>query len=385
MTGSDQETSTESVVDPRMLVEEIVEILAESAAPDFTSMHMVFSMADDQEVVDAVAVTRGGVVGVPVATGAVQRAWTHRELTMSEQGPWLRLLIDVDRDGTLTVGFDYGEMIIPPGHRLPGEAYLADFERYPRAGAPLWLLAHMANEGHQIRMAAQAAAPQANDVDAGTAPRETDAEVPSLPELWSRMAALAAACRGADAAQGPRVDPAFCVYRGDHGGCTLARLPNGRAVLSGGADNSALLIAAYRGEIMFPELYRGAPSWLHNYYLDERAADGMLSFCYWWDGQHWYRAGIADAPEAWGPADEIVSAMPDVRSAASTADRIMVVLASFGTSDISAAAVDFVQAAEAGVASRGHLDRLFPGGVPEAFDIAEALAQLDAAGTLLFN
>jgi hypothetical protein len=380
--------SMEPAVDPRVLIEEIVLILAEDAPNDFTAMHAVFSLAGDQEIVDAVANTPGGVVAIPVAVGALQQAWTHRELTISGQGPWLRLLIDVDRGGMLEVRFDYGDTVIPPGHLLPGEAYLTDFERYPRAGAALWLMAYMGNEGHQMRTAAQAATGEASDVSADAWPRQADEEVPPLPELWSRMAALAAICRGADSVLGPRIDAAFCVYRGDHGGCTLARLPNGRAVLSGGAEDSVLLTAAYRGEIDFPELYRGAPRWVHNYYLDERAAAGLLSFCYWWDGRHWYRASVADAPEQWSPVDEIDSAVPDVWSTASTADRVLAVLASIGvdvTGEITSNAADFVHAAEAGVASQRYLDRLLPGGAPEGFDIAEALTQLDSAGTLLYN
>jgi hypothetical protein len=380
--------STAPAEDPRVLVEQVAQILADNAPPDFGVVHAVFSLAGAQQIVDAVADTPGGAVRLPVEVGAVERVRTHRELTIGEHGPWLRLLLDFDRAGTLQVGFDYGDTAIPVEHLLPGEAYLADFERYPRADVALWLMAHMADEGQQMRTAAQAADDADNENAAGVdvAPQRADDEVPPLPQVWSRMAALAAVCRGSQALVGPAIDPAFCVYRSDRGGCTLARLPDGRAVLSGGVGDSVLLNAAYRGVIVFPELYRGAPRWVHNYYLDERAAAGLLSFCYWWDGDVWYRARIAEPPEQWSPADELAAGMPAIWTAASTADLVQAALVSAGvaaTDEMASAAAKFVRAAEARVVSRLHLDRLFAGATPPGFDTAEALAQLDAAGVLV--
>ncbi|OBJ12620.1 hypothetical protein A5624_10175 [Mycobacterium sp. 1482292.6] len=347
----------------------------------------MFSVAGDEEIVDVVADTPGGAVGVPVEVGAMQRARAHRELTAGEQGPWLRLLLHVDRGGMVQAGFDYGDTMIPWEHLLSGEAYLVDLERYPRADVALWLMAHIAYEGQQVRTAAQAAEAQAgNGVGGRAAPRLADDEIPPLPELWSRMAALAAVCGGSDAPLGPRINPTYCVYRGGRGGCTLARLPDGRAVLSGGADDSVLLTAAYWGVIDFPELYRGAPRWVHNWYLDERVADGLLSFCYWWDGDHWYRADIRETPEQWEPVDEIVDAMPDLDTADHAARLVADMVSIAGTTatdETLTAAREFIAAAEALVATPRCLNRLFPDGVPAGFDFAEALAQLDAAGVLL--
>lgn len=380
-------TSLASAEDPRELVEEIALILAEDAPPDFSTLHAVFSVAGDEEIVDAAADTPGGVVAVPVEVGAMQRARAHRELTAGERGPWLRLLLHVDRGGMVQAGFDYGDTMIPVEHLLSGEAYLVDLERYPRIDVALWLMAHIAYDGQQLRTAADAAAAEAgNGGGGGTAPQLADDEIPPLPELWSRMAALAAVCRGSDSPLGPRTDPTYCVYRGGRGGCTLARLPDGRAVLSGGADDSVLLTAAYWGVIRFPELYRGAPRWVHGWYLDERAAAGLLSFCYWWDGNHWFRADIAEAPEQWEAVDEIIDAMPDLDTAADAADLVADMLSAAGvaaTDETSSAAREFIAATEARVASPQYLDRLFHDGVPEGFDVAEALAQLDAAGVLL--
>ncbi|WP_445161741.1 hypothetical protein ACTXG5_27270 [Mycobacterium sp. Dal123C01] len=372
--------------DSLVLVEEIVRMLAENAPPDSSGLHAVFSIAGNEEIVDVVADTPDGVAWVPVEIGAVERARAHRELTMDERGPWLRLLLDVDRNGRLQLGLDYGDVAIPQGHQLSGKAYLADLEQYPRADIALWLMAYIVDEGLQLRTAAQAAADAANRVTAATVPRQADDEVPPLPALWSRLAALAAVCRGSDAPGGARTDGAYCVYRSDSGASTLARLPDGRAVLSGGADDSVLLKAAYRGAIEFPQLYRGAPRWIHNLYLDERAWSGLLSFCYWWDGHHWYRAEITERPQPWSAADEIVPAMPDVWTDNSTADLIVDVLTAAGMaerSEVASAAGEFVHAAEARISSLSYLDRLLPHRTRAEFDIAEALAQLDSAGVLL--
>jgi hypothetical protein len=368
--------------EPRALVVQLAQLLAEAAPPGFTALHAVISMAGDGELADVLADTPEGVVRVQVPVDIVQHARAHRALTVGEAGPWLRLLLDVAGDGTLQVAFDYGDNVIPVEHLLPAEEYLADVERYPRADIALWLLAYMADEGQQMRTAARAA--RDAEVQADTAPRGADDEIPALPQLWSRMAALAALCRGADTPVGPRTDPAFALYRGDGGGCTLARLPDGRAVLSGGATDSALLTAAYRGAIEFPDLYRGAPRWVHNLYLDERAARGLLSFCYWWDGGHWYRADVIETPQQWAATDEITAGMPGVWTAASTAELVGAVVAATGAAaDEALPAADYVRAAEAHVSSWRYLSRLFPNGFPVRFDAAEALAQLDAAGVLL--
>jgi hypothetical protein len=109
----------------------------------------------------------------------------------------------------------------------------------------------------------------------------------------------------------------------------------------------------------------------------------MLSFCYWWAGGNWYRADIAEKPAGWKPTDEITAGMPGVWTPSSTAKLVGAVAAATGAAAPEHAAADFVRASEAHVASERYLDRLFPDGIPERFDVAEALAQLDAAGVLL--
>lgn len=375
-------------VDPRALVQRTVQLLAQVAPTGWQTLHAAFSMAGGSEIVQAVAVTADGNVRLPVSTEIVELVRTHRRITVGPQGPWLRLMINCDNSGAAEVSFDYGDSEPPPDQLLPSEAYLRDFQEYPREDAAVWLLAYMGNEGHQTRSAEVAREQAGRQAVAKLA----DDEIPPLPLLWARIAVLAAVCSGTGAPVGPRCDPATEIYSEDDGGCTLARLPGGRAVLSGGRADSAMLSAAYKGQIGWPDLYHGAPDWVHDMYLDVRAARGLLSFCYWYQDRHWYRAelpesGIAvEDDRSWEPPDDAARAVPAVWSTQEAADLVVTVLKWIGVelSDRNAyAAVDLVAAAEAGVASASYLRRLFPGDVPSAFDVDEALAQLDAAGVLL--
>ncbi|TEA06099.1 hypothetical protein [Mycobacteroides salmoniphilum] len=372
---------------PEALVRQVAQALGQAAPADWQTLHAVFSMAGGAEIAQVMAVTPEGNVAVPVESRLIEPIRTHRRVSVGESGPWLRLLFACDRSGELRVSFDYCETPPPPDQLLPGDAYLRDFQEYPRNDAPVWLLAHMGNEGQQMRSAADAR----RDASSGLAPAlVVDDEIPPLPLLWARIAVLAAVCRGSAAADGPRCDPAYAAHDGEGGGCVIARLPGDRAVLSGGRIDSPLLSAAYKGELAWPDLYRGAPAWLHNLYLDPRAAAGLLSFCYWWDGAHWYRAEIPEAAALagteppWNVVDDIVRGMPGVWTTASTAelvDRVLVGLVA-GAEWSAEAPTRLVRAAESASASEAHLMELFPDGVPDEFDVAEALAQLDAAGVL---
>lgn len=380
--------SAESGADPRALVDQAVALVAQSAPSGWTSVHGVFSMAGGEEIAKAVAVTPHNAVGFPVSARAAELIRRQREATVGPQGPWLRLLFDLNSSGEVKIAFDYGDQEIPADQLLPGEAYLRDFETYPRPDAAVWLLAHMGNQGQQSRSPAQAR----GDGGTRTGPRQSADEIPGLPQLWSRITALAAVSRGSDVPIGPRTDPAFAVHLGENGGCTLARLPGNRAVLSGGRTDSVLLSQAYKGAIDWPDLYAGAPWWVHNLYLDPRAGRGMLSFCYWWDGQAWWRSELplgatpTGGDQAWHATDEIVAGMPGVWTTETTAELVADVLKRIGvelTDRNAYSALYLVRAAEAGVVSERYVNRLFAGGVPETFDTAEALAQFDAAGVLL--
>ncbi|OHV04669.1 hypothetical protein [Mycobacterium talmoniae] len=374
--------------DPRVLVEQVVRALTQEAPAGWNKLRGVFSMAGGEEITRAVALTAEQTFSIPIQSRIVEPIRLHRQITaVGPDGPWLRLLFEYDSAGGLRVGFDYGGAELPADQLLSGEAYRRDIERYPRPNVPLWLLAHMANDGRQLRSAADARITAAAGVDVLVA----DNDLPPLSLLWARIAVLAAVSRGSDASVGSRTDPSFQEYIGDTGGCILARLPGDRGVFSGGRDNSRLLSAAYRGLIGWPDLYRGAPSWLHNLYLHPRAAAGRLSFCYWWDDGHWYRAELPEAgvlaseDPPWNRTEELAGGAPGVRTTASTAELVAKTLEHIVRPDErnSASVLRLIEAAEAGTASEQNLAELFVSGVPAAFDMAEALAQLDAADVLL--
>lgn len=380
--------ATAAEQDPRALVERVVQSIAGVAPPGWERIHAAFSIAGGAEIANVVISTPGGPVRMSITSDIIEPIRTHRLVTIGERGPWLCLRFDCDHTGALQVAFDYGDTEIAPELLLPSEAYLRDFQEFRRPDAPVWLLAYMGNEGQQLRTAAAA---RAATSAAGEA-RAADDEVPAFAGLWARFAVLSAVCRATDAPVGPRADPAFQVYIGANGGCTLARLPGNRAVLSGGRNDSPLLSAAYKGAFAWPDLYRGAPAWLNNLYLDPRAGRGLLSFCYWWDGLHWCRSELArgrslgGVEHQWSPADEIACGVPGVWTAETTAKLVKDVLTRIGErpSDKNHyAAIDLVRAAESRIVSESHLRRLFLEEVPAAFDIAEALAQFDAADVLL--
>lgn len=373
---------------PRALVEQVVQSIAQLAPPNWETIHAAFSIAGGAEIANVIISTLEGPLRIPITSDIIDPIRTHRLVSIGERGPWLCLRFDCDRTGALQVAFDYGDIEIAPEMRLPSEAYLRDFQQFRRPDAPVWLLAYMGNEGQQLRTAAQARAGTTAVSDSYCA----GDEIPGFTDLWARFAVLSAVCRASDAPIGPRADPAFQVYVGDNGGCTLARLPGDRAVLSGGRDDSPLLSAAYKGAITWPDLYRDAPAWLHDLYLDPRAARGLLSFCYWWDGRRWYRSRLPEArlmdngENPWTPADEVARGVPGVWTAETTANLVKDVLARIGAQSSDKnyyAAIDLVHAAESRIVSESHLRRLFLDEIPASFDIAEAFAQFDAADVLL--
>ncbi|MFD0787950.1 hypothetical protein ACFQZ8_28920, partial [Micromonospora azadirachtae] len=141
-------------------------------------------------------------------------------------------------------------------------------------------------------------------------------DVPPLPDVWARWAALSAAYVGVGSEWGPRIFPGHGWYESDRrSGSVLFLLPGERAVLSGGKWNSPLLEAAYHGGRPLPDLYAGAPAWVTDSVLNTRNRNGLLTFCLWWDGGRWYRGGSDTSdeldvplPHIWTP-DETVRAM----------------------------------------------------------------------------
>lgn len=257
---------------------------------------------------------RSGLVPVPEPIGELVRR--QREVAaQTPAGPWWRLLLTVTNRGETTVNYDYGDEPFPDGQLMLAEHYRNDLADYPRTHVPIWLAGYVAGPAAQGRDTHQAAVDAAADAAAGRTGAATG-EVPSLSEVWARWAALSAVSTGAGAELGPRVFPGYAWYEDGHrSGSVLFPLPGGRAVLSGGRWNSALLETAYNGGGRLPDLYTGAPAWVTDSVLNTRNRNGLLTFCLWWADGRWYRGGTDTAdeldvclPRVWTP-DETVRAM----------------------------------------------------------------------------
>jgi hypothetical protein len=296
----------------------------------------------------------------------------QRELSAQlGDGPWWRMVVQLDVTGQVEVDYDYGDEPFPDDQLLVPDAYLADLQAFPRERVPVWLAAYVGHDNRQWRSPQLAAAQSRIDHEAGiTSVRSTD-DFPVLPVLWARWATIAAAFVAIGSEWGPRILPALGVFEGSaRSGSTLYVLPGGRAVLSGGVWDAAELDAAYNDGEPMPDLYAGAPEWMANQVLNPRAARGMLSFCYWWDGGGWHRG---ESPTS----DKISAAVPGVWSAQTVADVICGVVSSEPSEQQRAAAANLVAAAEAGVVTRDTLGALFD---DPSDDIDSALYQLSLAG-----
>ncbi|KAF0848280.1 hypothetical protein [Nocardia caishijiensis] len=283
------------------------------------------------------------------------------------RGPWWRLIVRATAEGGSEFEYDYGEEPFPDDQLLLPQAYLADLQAFPRARVPVWLAAYVRQEQSQRRSARQAAArARATGVAAA---RAADG-LPELAVMWARWAALSAAFVAGGLEWGPRVFPSMGIFEGDRrSGSTLYLLPGDRAVLSGGVWNAPDLEAAYNGTGVLPDYYAGAPEWVANQVLNPRAANGLLSFCFWWDRGRWYRGESAEV-------EQLTMAMPGIRTAEAVVDAVCAGAASgFGAVRRPAAAV-LVSAAEGGAVTRDLLTEAFG----SRADIDGAWYQLSLAG-----
>lgn len=286
-------------------------------------------------------------------------------------GPWWRMVIRLDTAGEFEVVYDYGDEPFPDDQLLVPDAYRADLQSFPRARLPVWLAAYLGHANRQRRPAQQAAAQARADRDAGIAAVRAGTDLPDLPVVWARWATIAAAFVAVGSEWGPRILPALGVFEGSgRSGATLYVLPGGRAVLSGGVWNAPELDAAYNDARPLPAVYAGAPDWVADQVLNPRAARGLLSFCYWWEGDSWFRGESA-------PADLISSAVPGVWSDRTVVDVVCGVVSREPSARQRAAAADLVAATESGVVNRDTLAALFDN---PSDDIDAALYQLSLAG-----
>ncbi|WP_069161903.1 hypothetical protein [Nocardia altamirensis] len=235
--------------------------------------------------------TRVSRIEAPPALLALARAHRAEALT-APGGPWWRVLVRINAFGAPEVDYDYGDEPFPGDQLFRPEVYQADVAAYPRPRLPVWLAAYMTHGNRQSRTKRRADIGARADRTRGLRPTPVDADVPGFPEMWARWATISAACEAVAAEPGPRVVPDTCWYesaRNGSSGSSLYVLPGGRAVLSGGVWAAPALNAAYNGGIDLPNLYAGAPDWVTNAVLNPRAAVGLLSFCFWWEGGRWYR------------------------------------------------------------------------------------------------
>ncbi|WP_433193041.1 hypothetical protein ACQP1G_30490 [Nocardia sp. CA-107356] len=286
-------------------------------------------------------------------------------------GPWWRMMIDVDRDGELEVDYDYGDDPFPGEHMLAPEAYRADLEAFPRQWLPVWLAAYIGHDNRQWRSPQQAAAQARADRETGVMAVRSMDDFPVLPVLWARWAVIAAAFVAVGSEWGPRILPSLGLFEGAaRSGSTLYVLPGGRAVLSGGMWDAPALDAAYNEGAPLPDLYAGAPEWMAHQVLNPRVTRGLLSFCYWWEGGSWHRG---ESPTS----DLLAPAVPGIWTADTAIDVVCGVLSDAPDDELRTAAATLVAAAEAGVVTRDTMAALFtdPGD-----DIDGALHQLSMAG-----
>lgn len=315
---------------------------------------------------------------VRVQPGDQVLALVREQRNLSAQlsdGPWWRLLVTLTKEGSLEVDYDYGDEPFPDDQLFPPEVYRADLEVYPRDSLPVWLAAYIGNEGRQSRTAQQAAAQARADRADGVRAVPSWDDFPAMPVMWARWAVLAAAFVAAGSQWGPRVLPSLGWFEGaKRGGSTLYVLPGGRAVLSGGVWNAPELDAVYNGGEPMPAIYAGAPEWIANPVLNPRAANGLLSFCYWWEAGKWYRG---ESPSA----DRLSDAVPGVWTEETVIDVVCGLLADQVREQRRPAVADLVTAAEVGSVTRATLAEVF--GDDGTYDIDSALYQLTMAGVTM--
>ncbi|MGW3540924.1 hypothetical protein ACWDNI_10330 [Nocardia niigatensis] len=352
--------------EPDTLVQQVAVELFSLLPEGWDRLDAAVAMTVSDETARVVVSDSEHAVPVPLSARAIEllRKLRHRSATESEDGPWWRVVASVTKSGSAEIEYDYGVEPFPDPQLFPPQAYLADLRTYPRRRLPVWLAAYIGHDGRQSRTPSNAV--NARAADGAFVPRiETD--LPTLPLMWARWAAIAAAFVAADSQWGPRVTTALGWFEGSsRSGSTLHLLPHGRAVLSGGLWNDPRLDAAYNGGAAMPQLFRGAPAWVADPVLNPRAANGLLSFCYWWDGTAWH-CGESPAAAELGPA------LPGVWSGGSAVDAITELNARV-PADTAAA---LVAAAEAGTVTRSLVPPIL------GDNAADAFYQLTLAGVVI--
>ncbi|MFE3984317.1 hypothetical protein ACFXPR_07520 [Nocardia tengchongensis] len=353
---------------PLPLVEQVAAELFSLLPEGWDRLDAAVAMTVTDEAARVVVSDAEHAVQVPLSARAIEllRELRHQSAE-SEDGPWWRVLASVDKSGSAEIEFDHGAEPFPDQRLFPPQAYLADLQTYPRRRLPVWLAAYLGHADRQVRTPSHAANSRATD---GAFTPRVESDLPALPLMWARWAAIAAAFVAADSQRGPRVTTALGWFEGtSHSGATLHLLPHGRAVLSGGLWNDPRLDATYNDGVGIPQLYRGAPDWVAGPVLNPRAANGLLSFCYWWDGAAWH---CGESPSA----TELRSALPGIWTSAAAVD----VITRMNARVPAGAAAELVAAAEAGTVTRQFAAPILGG---TTADVDNAYYQLLLAGVVI--
>lgn len=357
--------AAESSTTADQVVEQVADELLALIPDGFDRLEVAIAMTVTDETAQVIVSDGQRAAQVPLSRRAVELLREARHLAAtSAEGPWWRFLAAVTTTGPARIEFDYGTEPFPEQQLFPPQAYLADLREYPRGRLPVWLAAYIGHGDRQVRTPSAAARV---DTTGGPSAVPVGAGLPPLPVLWARWAVVSAAFVAVKSPLGPRVTSALGWFEGStRSGSTLHRLPHGKAVLSGGIWNAPALDAVYNGGEPMPQFYRGAPDWVADPVLSPRAATGLMSFCYWWNGNAWYRGESPDA-------NVVQDALPGVWSEDAVYDVLTQVLGGKASSWLTA----LIAAAETGTVTRALLSRSFVGA---DIDLDSAYYQLILAG-----
>lgn len=367
----DAGSSAEGVAHPTDFADRIAEGLVATAPAGWDRLYAEFAITVAEHHARAI-VTAGDtetVVEIPDSVLATAREY-RAEAVHPERGPWWRLLVHITADRVIELDYDYGDEPFPDDQLFGPAAYRADLAEYPRDRLPVWLAAYIGHGGRQTRSPRRAYTMARTDRTTGVWSELAENEFPPFPVMWARWAALAAAFTAAGSEWGPRMLPSLGWFESSRrSGTTLYALPGDRAVLSGGVWADPRLAAVYNESAAMPGLYRGAPAWVADPVLNPRAASGLLSFCYWWEGGRWYRG---ESP----PARDCASALPGIWTADTVVDIATRVAGPRDGTETGIRA--FVEAAEAGEVTEDTVRAAFGAGP----DVGSALFQLHTGGLL---
>ncbi|GIG66860.1 hypothetical protein [Phytomonospora endophytica] len=297
------------------LTERIAQELAAIGPEGWTAMSATFALTVGEAAAEVVFTDGRQSVRIdPRAVLPLARELRELSARLIE-GPWWRFHLRLSNQGRLETTFDYGDEPFPD--LFPPEAYRADIAAHPRPSVPMWLAAYIGHGDRQRRDPREAFRRARADRAAKISPVHSTRDFPTPSATWARWALIASAFVAVGSEWGPRMGVSAGTFEGSkRGGSTLATLPGGRMVLSGGVWNDPALAAAYQAGGDLPDLFAGAPDWVADPVLNHRAAAGMLSFCYWSpDGERWYRG---DSP----PATGLSEAVPGVWTAETVVDMV---------------------------------------------------------------